>query len=851
MHNHDLLQAIERGAWVLTPNQRLSVFCQEQFQQNRKQSANTVWARAPIMPLERFIDEQWQQLMSQVSLPLPQVLAPEAQSWRWQQIVAKQASSLLNLEGTAQTVAKAWRLCHEWQIDWQAKVPGSASSDDAWSAFQGFAKAFHRENQAGHFISQVERLDYLRTQLADRTLTLNLPDEIILLGFQECHPQLAALLSVYEQQSVRFTRMQLASDDSCVRVRAYADPKQEITEMARWAAQQIANGATRIACVVPDLAGRRDEVVASVTQVLKDESLFECSQGIPLSQIPVVQTALLIFNCLRHQSQASDLLSLLSSPYWHGFVRERSQRARLRLSLYEASNLNRRSAFKLLASLSSTQDMLTALETVSAKKKQSPSQWIQDFRDCLVGAGWPGERLLASEEFQCVERFKQVLMQCRQFEQVSSQFTLTDMLRALKQTIDGVIFQPKRERAPIQVLGLLEASGLTFDATWIAGLTADVWPPPARANPYIPLALQKARMMPHASAAREMMFSKQLTQQFAQSGRDVIFSYASWDDDREQRLSPLLSSWASDEEQPPLPVPAAHAPAPMEALSETLGPSFQAVDTETLRGGAALFRDQAACPFQAFAKWRLQVDTVGEPSLGPDAIERGIITHHILEMLWTQLTDQASLLALDDAALTALLTPMIEQALQDAQIAKTWWPLEKQRLAQQIKVWLEAEKARPPFKVVAQEATQTQSIEGLNIRLRIDRIDALADGTRLLIDYKTGKPHISAWFQERLSEPQLPLYALSMSDVGAMAFAQIRADGVGFKGVAEDETGIEGIGALAGCRYSEADTWSVQRAAWQQQCEALAREFKAGVAAVSPKDPSVCAFCQYDALCRI
>ncbi len=67
-----------------------------------------------------------------------------------------------------------------------------------------------------------------------------------------------------------------------------------------------------------------------------------------------------------------------------------------------------------------------------------------------------------------------------------------------------------------------------------------------------------------------------------------------------------------------------------------------------------------------------------------------------------------------------------------------------------------------------------------------DRSTRLADGSRMVIDYKTGIPKLSQWFGDRPDEPQLPLYALAESDVAAVAFAQIRKGDARFPGIAAE-----------------------------------------------------------------
>ena len=81
------------------------------------------------------------------------------------------------------------------------------------------------------------------------------------------------------------------------------------------------------------------------------------------------------------------------------------------------------------------------------------------------------------------------------------------------------MFQPEAPPARIEMLGVLEASGLEFDALWLAGMSAERWPPRVAPNPLLPLAWQRARGVPRADAAHALAFAQAATAAFAQRAR--------------------------------------------------------------------------------------------------------------------------------------------------------------------------------------------------------------------------------------------------------------------------------------------------------------------------------------------
>ena len=132
----------------------------------------------------------------------------------------------------------------------------------------------------------------------------------------------------------------------------------------------------------------------------------------------------------------------------------------------------------------------------------------------------------------------------------------------------------------------------------------------------------------------------------------------------------------------------------------------------------------------------------------------------------------------------------------------------------------------------------------LQIKVKVDRVDELQDGSQLVIDYKTGQVSPNAWFGDRPDEPQLPLYCITYGNkVEGLAFAQIRPFAVAFKGYSKGEQDCPGITVL--------DSWTEQLALWQQTMSELAEQFAAGWAVVDPKQSNSCQYCEFHGLCRI
>jgi RecB family exonuclease len=183
--------------------------------------------------------------------------------------------------------------------------------------------------------------------------------------------------------------------------------------------------------------------------------------------------------------------------------------------------------------------------------------------------------------------------------------------------------------------------------------------------------------------------------------------------------------------------------------------------------------------------------------------------------------------------------------------------LEGQRLTRLVTEWLEYESTRIAFEVLETEAARTETIAGLTLKLRLDRIDRLNDGTLLVVDYKTGLVSPKSWELPRPDDVQLPLYAgfalnREKELLGGLVFAKIRPGDQSFAGRVFDPastlfSGLKSTSALAKNPLTAEDLMD-----WRAAIELLAEDFLAGHAEVDPRDyPKTCERCGLQSLCRI
>jgi ATP-dependent helicase/nuclease subunit B len=184
--------------------------------------------------------------------------------------------------------------------------------------------------------------------------------------------------------------------------------------------------------------------------------------------------------------------------------------------------------------------------------------------------------------------------------------------------------------------------------------------------------------------------------------------------------------------------------------------------------------------------------------------------------------------------------------------------LEQMRLTQLVTEWLRYEATRAPFFVEDTEVEREQAIGGLELRLRLDRVDRLSDDTFLVIDYKTGDVSQKSWELPRPDDVQLPLYAGFALDrekepLGGLVFAKIRpGEQQCFAGRMFDAKAWLLPGLTNRSDLVKRPLSIKNLIEWRNYIERMARDFLEGCAAVDPREyPETCERCGLQTLCRV
>lgn len=872
-----LTQSPAGSVSLVTPNHRLALALQREFGHLQAARGKTLWESADILPWSGFLERSWHDALYADTAALPLPLAPAQAHALWENLLRNSAAG-----GTLLAVADAARLAHEaWQLSvaWRlAPCLDSAVLNDDARAFREWAPRYERALQRNGQMDAVQLADRLPPLMAGGSIKL--PQTLVAYGFDGFTPQQTEFLAALQVAGCTVLLAVAPTRASHVLRVACPDAEREIERAAAWARTRLEAGCSRIGIVVPDLAARRSAIMRIFNATMApDYALpgaapavlpFNLSLGEPLVAYPLVNTALLLLELAGRDIEFERASRLLCSPFIAGGETERDGRAVLDAEL-------RRRAEPVLT-LERLQGMvaehggdcpqlarrLTALAEFRRSRlfgKHPPSTWAKALSEALTTAGFPGERGLDSNEYQALKKWHDAVAAFAALDRVVPSMPYAEALSRLRRIAADTLFQPESPEVPIQILGVLEAGGLTFDGLWVMGLSDGNWPPAPRPNPFLPLALQRNAGLPHSTAAEVLAAARRTTAQWCTAAAEVVLSHPLQEDDRELRPSPLIAQVAEvDAAISGYPEfrDAIYAARGDERLQDDAAPAL--IDGMVTGAGTALIKDQAACPFRAFAKHRLHAAVPEAPHAGLDAAERGTLVHRVLAQAWVKLRSSDVLAAISAADLDALLAAAADVAMErirrerPSTLSGRFADIEKRRLISLARAWLEQDRRRGEFTVVAVEDKRGMVIGGLTLNARLDRVDETADGRRIVIDYKTGKATAGSMLGERPDEPQLPLYLLTAeTGAAAVVFAQVRAGDMGYVGLARDADLLPGIKAWAESRYRERfPAWPDVLAAWQADLERIAQQFAAGVAAVDPKrHPDTCRLCDQQAFCRI
>ncbi len=859
-----LIEAADAGRTVLVPNTELATALFDAIERAHREAGRDIWPTPRVRDFGTWLKEQHvQRQLTDSSTPRCLSDVEERELWRSVVLESESSGQFLEPSGAARAARRAYRTMLEYGIPIGAVA---AYRTEESLALLEWSRRFAERCRHLHCISSAQLPP---SQTVESIAWIESP---------QWRP--VARRWLHENAGAPLPPMSNAAHGS-LRVHQAESPDAELAAMARWGQINLRhNPRFRAWICVPDLALRREELVDAFDAALAPQRFslsdpqagahYAVAGGTPLADYAPVRSALALLAACTGAVAFEQFSSLLRLPELQAEPAEAGAAARLDVALRSrapseadlvqwltlANGVAGAQSIGPVAALQRLQSAARALDPLHGN--QPISRWVSLWIAAFEAGPWALRHRWSSSEYQSAERFRELLAALASGDRLFGTHSRRSAESILRRAARDTAFQMQTGVPAIWVSGQLLDPWLHYDGMWIAGCSEERWPTPLDPIPLLPIQLQRLYGVTASAVQSQLQFAEDLQRRWQGRARECVFSCADSGEGRRAAPSPILPETLSPLAPEYVAAPQPHwlalsssAPALEEFLDETAPPFGSGERTR----GVSTLRAQSRCPFRGFAQTRLISDALERPVPGFNERERGELLHEALEHIWSEVRDSRRLLELESDPVAE--SRLVDQSAQRA-IARLsgrrdpgarWRERERLRMQALLTKWLQLERRREPFEVERlEEGAQIARHAGLEFSVRIDRTDRLADGARVLIDYKSGMAGPD-WRGERPDNPQLPIYALLRRDaLAAVAYGRINAAGCSF--VAESErAGLFGAGSAITKMEGE-PTIAALIEVWSRRIEKLAADFKGGRAAVNPT-PQACRSCHLHGLCRI
>jgi ATP-dependent helicase/nuclease subunit B len=420
------------------------------------------------------------------------------------------------------------------------------------------------------------------------------------------------------------------------------------------------------------------------------------------------------------------------------------------------------------------------------------SEWVRTLETFWNAAGFPV--ILDDADIGAWRHFRMILHGIRE-DLRRTHMSLTDFMGVLEHLLSGALVHIRgSEETGIQVLGIIESRGLSFEKLYVLGLSAASLPRPVRPLPF--LDVWERHRVRGATAESQFRFGQEAFRHLLACTPDVtllrpeeesaepVAPSAFWSQAVTEETHHVIDLWnvpdvvwaraawfqrAKKGLESPAIFPPADAPVEGHLLPKTV--SVSRLSTAFV------------CPFRFYAETLLKVFPLDEVIIGISPLDRGNRLHKVLALFIRRCrhderlagrTDRAAMMTLLKACLDeALVSPDYGQARRKGRDPlgrhswtmerRKWMGDEKNEVPGSLTRWLDLELQRlyEGWRWLCEES----SFDGLtfpgwpfSITGRIDRIDYHEDKGLMLWDYKSGEHPTRRAVVEDLIDPQIPAY---------------------------------------------------------------------------------------------
>jgi ATP-dependent helicase/nuclease subunit B len=857
------IQVAANRCIVVPTSQRAAALRLDHARQQLR-TGHAVWASPDISTWDAWLMQQWQRAVTQHDPRIAdrQLLTRSQERVLWEQALENlpQTGDVAAMRLHAPALMQAATRAVQSGID-----PGRMAMSDEERLLASALAEMKRQLQQSKLISLTLATADDLTFLADAAPPL-------IAGQQALTPLQTALGQRFWPDA---DLLQHLPESAAAQIESlHADDRRtELAACANWCLQLLREDGSRRLLVVSaysddSLRIQGDQLwrqlVSNTTadaSVAIDPQLLSIEGGQSLSQHRLIADALTALQLGTTGIESDDLSRVLSSPYFaFAATTERLQLLLLlllqdkRRAHWTHAQLQLALTASKVAANPASVHLLELLRSARALHQDSPAQgsaaWARDFSAWLDAMAFGTRGPVDTEDAQRMARWNDLLDEFSTLDSVLGPLRCLPALLRLQGLASRLVHEAAGADAAITLTDFRGDPCAAYDGIWVMGLSESRWPEPPRPNSFLALTEQCRTAWPEANVTLRLQQARWAQSRWQQRSSRLVMSFAAQEGDVHHRPSALFAVAGATRHLAQASSDVTHVcrlgPVEIDAQMPALQPN---ADKPALPSGSRSLDLQQQCPFRAQTEMRLGALALSDATDGVDSLLRGTLLHAALEQLWKTLGDSQQLAALDDGRREALLESCLQQALhrcKDAALLnERVLQRESRRSLGQLRRLLQMEALRPAFRVTQAERELSLTAGQRQLNLRIDRIDECTDGSRIVIDYKSGRPDKIRLDQTPASPLQLAIYVCALRQQGE------RVDGSTLLSLHRTQMGYYGVATetAASNFLTPLPDWDQQTKRWQQEVLDLLEDFVAGRADVSPQ-PNACQYCHLAGLCR-
>ena len=822
-----------------------------------------------ILSVDRWAETTWRQLSEQGLCEPKRLLNIYERQAVWKDIVASEVESrsaefaLIQPQVASQLAQRCREIMKTHRVPWSTQSLKSIFSVEFDTRiFHEWLSSCDRLLQQKGWIFPEDVYDIIAETVDAKS------GEVWLLNHPAPTPAQKAAIDGYFESSTWFELPKWRDQEP---VEQFESKAQELKAAAVWALETVSAPQSSCAIILSNYQEDKLELEYRLREA------FECldnqytslpvtfSRGMELSKVPVFRDLLLLLRLLESDLAPNEMIALFRSPYLVGrqspssfaaIIDRLFAKQKIRLSIADVRSVITAEdrEHRLLSTLLQARD--ARLHT----RKTNISEWCTILIEIIEQIGWPNQTTLDSLEYQQVSQLTNILDAVEINPALGHRIGITQFIQELESALKGSLFQPKTDQHRVTVLALQDATGLSFDAVRVVGASSQHLPNTVAPLAFIPQAVKRrfridvddmvaeqCRVGSMLEALRSRAKSFEMTMCRQIDGASILPSIFCGEVAKPETNVSVFERWIELRKEESLELLASDETTPLAR-------------PHLSKGGTGLLQSQTDCGVQAWLKYRVGLKPLKTSDISLNALDSGITLHRALELLTKRLNTLEAFLRCSEAdAMT-----ICEQAARGAvdhldsdireRVGTGTLKLEEARLKEILITWINFERTRTlQFTVEHREYDIEWEHNGLQLKVKADRIDRLESGDAFIIDYKSSPASSMApWVSpQSIRLPQLPAYAIATNRVGAIGIAAAKRKEPELL-IAGAAVGISGVDKKAQKAMEKAgfeDTAALLKH-WDSLLAELVDDYLNGSLTL-PENTSVCRYCDFHAICRI